>query len=324
MPGIFGDSPGKRVVREQWDTPLLEYLHQSWGVRFRYMGLPGVDILDLQLWKDMIEEVIAFEVPGGRGDPRAGITRLRSNLRILGKPFVAYYGPFEEVVILRRDYDGQPYEQRHVITLYNLDFCDEIGSKISTCESGRRVWRFEAIRRVLQNEKVCHDEEGGPSWFVLLLTVRNQVNADRLREFLFENLYAETDRYRLTCEPLVPIPATGYLKGTHTWGLKAFIHNALRSYLTAPHISALFFPVLKYVGKTALSPMLHWIVFCRFANPERPGPRFYPSSFLSDVSSVRADPLSEITVELEPGEGGRHQVVSSREWLRRYERYLRA
>lgn len=322
MPGTFGDSPGKCVVREQWDTPLLKYLHSNWGVRFRYMGLPGVDMLDLQLWKDMIEEVTAFEVPNESGEPRASITQLRRNLRVFGKPFVAYYGPFEEVVLLRRDYDGQAYEQQRVITLYNLDFCDEIGSKIRTQQFGRRRWRFDAIRRVLEDQKACHEKEAGPSWFVLFLTVRNQINANRLSEFLGENLYAETDRYRLACESLVPIPSTGHLRGTHTWGLKAFIHNALRSYFTTPHISALFFPLVKYTGRTKLSPMLHWLVFCRFANPERPSPRLYPSSFLSDVSCVRADAAKGMTLEPEPGETGHHQVASSKNWFRKYERYL--
>ena len=57
------DSPGKRAVRELWNTPLLRELYQNHGFRYRYMGLPGVDLLDVDLWKDMIEEVIAFEVP---------------------------------------------------------------------------------------------------------------------------------------------------------------------------------------------------------------------------------------------------------------------
>jgi len=323
MPGTFADSPGKRAVREQWDTPLLRYLHDEWKLKFRYMGLPGVDILDLKLWGDMIDEVIAFEVPDQSSDPRGSIRRLRNNLRLLGKRSVAYYGPFEEVVILGRDYDGSEYRQEHVITLYNLDFCDEIGSRIQTQEHGHPVWRFEALRRVLQDQRECYDKNGGPNWFVLLLTVKNQISADRLSEFLSENLYAETDRYCQVCQPLKPIPSAGYLKGTHTWGLKAFIHNALRSYLITPNISALFFPLVKYMGRTAQSPMLHWMVFCRFGDPQRPSPRLYPSSFLSKVASVRADPSTEVILEREPGESDRHEVVSSEEWFRKYERYLR-
>lgn len=323
MPGVFADSPGKRIVREQWDTPLLRYLHDEWKVNFRYMGLPGVDIIDLKLWADMIEEVIAFELPDRRGDPRRSILQLRTNLRLLGKRSVAYYGPFEEVVILARDYDGTDYRQENVVTLYNLDFCDEIGSRIKTREHGRVVWRFEALRHVLQDQKECYEKEQGPSWFVLLLTVRNQINADSLSDSLDENLYAETKAYCEACEPNAAIPAMGSLTGTHTWGLKAFIHNTLRSYLATPHISALFFPLVKYVGRTASSPMLHWVVFCRFDDPQRPSPHLYPSSFLADVSSLRAEPSAGIRVERELGESGRWEPTSSQQWFQSYERYVK-
>lgn len=325
MAGVFADSPGKRTVREQWDTPLLRHLHDRWKVRFRYMGLPGVDIIDLKLWADMIDEIVAFEIPDRRGDPRRSILKLRGNLRLLGKPSaVAYYGPFEEVVILGRDYDGTDYRQEKVITLYNLDFCDEIGSRIQTRQRGRQpVWRFEALRHVLQDQKRCYEKGGEPSWFVILLTVKNQVNADRLSDFLGENLYVETQAYIDACRASCPIPATGHLKGTHTWGLKAFIHNALRSYLSTPHISALFFPLVKYVGKTVQSPMLHWVVLCRFDDPERPSPRVYPSSFLASVGSVRADPEAGIVLELEPGEAAIDHVTSSVGWFRRHQLRLK-
>ena len=140
------DSPGKRAVREHWNTPLLGFLNQVHGFRYRYMGLPGVDLIDVRLWRDMIEEVIAFEVPARptRQDPegRRRIRTLRRNLQVLGIPGHAFFGPMEEVVILRQDYDGTPYDQNKLITLYNLDFCDEIASRIATKEQGAQIWRF--------------------------------------------------------------------------------------------------------------------------------------------------------------------------------------
>ena len=150
------DSPGKRAVRDLWNTPLLRLLNQEHGFRYRYMGLPGVDLIDVKLWRDMIDEVIAFEVPARptRNDPqgRRRILALRRNLQLLGIPGHAFFGPMEEVVILRRDYDGNQYAQNRVITLYNLDFCDEISSRISTMEQGEQVWRFEAIRQILRDQ----------------------------------------------------------------------------------------------------------------------------------------------------------------------------
>ena len=55
------DNPGKKTVRESWNTPLLRFLNSEYGFRYRYMGLPGVELLDLQLWRDLIDEVVAFE-----------------------------------------------------------------------------------------------------------------------------------------------------------------------------------------------------------------------------------------------------------------------
>ena len=84
------DTPGKRAVREQWNTPFLRLLNKKHGFRYRYMGLPGVELLDVKLWRDMIDEVIAFEVRAPRtpDDPegRRQILALRRKLQLIGIP----------------------------------------------------------------------------------------------------------------------------------------------------------------------------------------------------------------------------------------------
>ena len=246
------DSPGKRAVRELWNTPLLRLLNREHGFRYRYMGLPGVDLLDVKLWRDMIDEVIAFEVSARptQGDPqgRRHIRTLRRNLQVLGIPGYAFFGPMEEVIVLRQDYDGTPYDQNKVITLYNLDFCDEIASRISTREQGEQAWRFEAIRQILRDQRQAFQRHGGPSYFIVLLTVRDQIDAQRLRGLLSGSLYDDTSSYLEVCGGVNALPAQGYVLGTHTWALKAFIHNALRQYLANPNISATFFPLVRYWG----------------------------------------------------------------------------
>jgi len=329
VPGVFADSPGKRVVREQWDTPLLRHLHDEYGFRYRYFGLPGVDLLDIRLWADMIDEVVAFEVDAAGRDERRNITKLRTNLRLLGKPFVTYYGPFEFVVIQRRDWDGQEYKQERVITLYNLDFCDEICSKIDTREYGVHAWRFEALRQVLRDQEECYRSFGGPNWFLFMLTVRDQMDGRRLAGFLSESLLSDTEEYRLSCEAVQPIPLNQYVLGTHTWAIKAFLHNTMRSYLTNPHVAALFFPLIRYQGTPVRtseglleSPMLHWLIFCQFDDPERATPRFYPRAFLRDVATVRGEPGAGIAIDLQPGESGRYGALSTRDWFQRHKRWF--
>jgi len=131
----------------------------------------------------MIDEVIAFEPPDRGPDRRRSIVELRRNLKIMGIPGVAYFGNLEEVVTLGRDYDGQDYAQKRVVTLYNLDFCNEIASAIETREQGKRILRFEALRQVFRDQGECYRRVGGPNYFVFMLTIRNQIDAKKIRGF---------------------------------------------------------------------------------------------------------------------------------------------
>lgn len=322
----FVGSPAKAVVRERWDTPLLRYLHTERGVRYRYMGFPGTGLEDIKLWRDMIDEVVAFQLPAPGDDPRAWITAIRANLKVLGIRGVAYFGSLEEVVILRKDMDGTPYEQNDVITLYNLDFCDEIASRVDTREGGKE-WRFEALRVIIQDQSTCFRRSGGASHFVILLTVRNQIGARRIRELLGRaHLTAESQRYYRTCDRVNRIPGHGHgrpLIGTHGWSLKTFLYDTLRMYFGAPNVSALFFPLVKYLGtpialpggRRLASPMLHWIILCRLGPREQANPLFFPPRFLSDVVSIEAS-QEGLAFNPEPGENHRGaQSLRPVEWF---------
>ena len=307
------DSPGKRAVRDLWNTPFLRLLNREHGFRYRYMGLPGVDLLDVKRWHDMIDEIIAFEVRARptRDDPegRRQILALRRNLRLLGVPGHAFFGPMEEVVVLRQDYDGKRYDQKRVITLYNLDFCDEIASRISTREQGKQVWRFEAIRQILRDQQQSFQQHGDPSVFVVLLTVRDQIDSQKLRGFLSGSLYDDTRAYLESCGGVKSLALQGPVLGTHTWALKAFIHNTLRQYLTNPHISATFFPLVRYLGTPVRtgrgrlqSPMLHCMLLCRFDEQQAPTPSHLPGDYLASVSSVAVTAQGDLGWDPQPGE----------------------
>ena len=316
----FSDNPAKRTVREEWNTPLLRFLSSEHGFRYRYMGLPGVDLLDLQLWRDLIEEVVAFEVPAKlTAKDRTGrrnINKLRSNLRALRFNARSYYGPMEEVVILRHDHDGLPYSQSSLITLYNLDFCDEISSAVETLQAGKQVWRFEAIRQILTDQKACYDPEQGPAYFVILLTVRDQIDVAKLRA-QFSAPFADSKYYWDSCEVTHPLPPEGFILGDYTWSLKTFIHDQMRKWFVTPNVSALFFPVVKYVGTpvqtaprtTMTSPMLHMMIMCRFADRTVSNPLSLPHKFLDSVSCVRANDDGTLSWDPEPGEP-EHEIGS--------------
>jgi hypothetical protein len=289
----FTDNPDKCVVREQWNTPLLRHLHKEYGVRYRYLGLPGPELLDVSLWNDMIDEVIAFEPPDRDGSGRVAFNLLTYNMRKAGIRGRVYCGSFEEVVLLRKDFEGQDYAQDSVITLYNLDFCNEICSRVRT-QSGERLLRFEAIRHILQDQAECYQRVRAPRHFILMLTVRNQIAAGRIREYLSPTkLDGDSRAYYQRCAAINGIPEDRrqLLIGSHSWAIKTLLHTMLRQYFGNPNLSALFFPQVFYLGTRVRSgddfiesPMLHWLVFCRFGEDDAPTPEFWPGGYLSKPS----------------------------------------
>ena len=312
MPNPF-NTPAKRAVREEWNTPLLRFLNIQYGFRYRYMGLPGVDLLDLKLWRDLIDEVVAFEVPvksyGRNKDGRRNIRQLRANLSAEGFNARAYFGSMEEVILLRRDRDGLVYSQNDLVTLYNLDFCDEISSAVDTPTAGKQSWRFDAIRQILLDQKGCYDIDPSPGYFVLLLTIRDQIRVDKLLSE-FSDPQADSKEYWDSCLQSHPWPANGEILGSHTWSLKTFIHDRMRKWFGAPNISALFFPMLKYEGTpikigspvSKPSPMLHMMVLCWFSDRRVSNPSSLPHQFLSKATCVRADGNGILSWDPEPGE----------------------
>ncbi len=287
----FQNNSSKDNVRLRWNTPVLQYLHKQYGVKYRYMGLPGIDLIDIKLWRDMIDHVVAFEPLGGGSDGRANVEALRKNMMLAGIPGYAYLGSMEEVIIQRRDFDYQKYSQDKVVTLYNLDFCDEIGSRVSTFAGTEKVLRFEAIKQILRDQKECFQTMGGSSHFILLITVRNQIDALKKERFLKKGLLSESQKFKDKCEAInaLPVPAMGPLGGKYSWAIKTFMYDLLCKGFQSPHISSLFFPLYLYQGTPlksgGMSPMIHWMILCRFENEEEHSPEFYPDSFL-EISSV--------------------------------------
>jgi hypothetical protein len=256
----------------------------------------------------MITEVVAFEVPAkGKNGERVYINNLRRNLDKIGIPNTTYYGSFEEVVLLGEDFDGQKYSQTNVITLYNLDFCGEIGSKIISSE-GENLYRLEAIRQVIRNQVACFNRLHDPSSFIILLTVRNQMHSRVLKERLIacRQLWAG---FITTCEAIMPVTGEdNYLIGTHAWALKTIIHTVFNECLRGNNISSLFFPLVKYEGskkrisRTEIipSPMLHLMIFCKFQPQQEAVGVSLPLNPLLTKSLVVCD--ESLAAAPEPGE----------------------
>lgn len=234
MSGRF-DAPGKKTVRSKWNTPLLKYIHDTHHIKYRYLGLPGVELIDVTLWKEMLNYIIAFELPTTGSNEREDITLMKKNLTLLGIEYQAYYGSIEHVIINREDIDGNKYNQDNFIDLYNLDFCNEITSKIPTAQ-GKKCLRFELIRTIFTDQHSFYQRNNSADKFIILLTARNQSTSKTMRDYFFGNgdtndLYTSTNNFVTKASEIRAIPnGNRPLTDNYSWVLKSFIYNTIRQY----------------------------------------------------------------------------------------------
>ena len=87
----------------------------------------------------------------------------------------------------------------------------------------------------------------GAGYFLILLTVRDQIGVNKLSEH-FAEPFADSQHYWDLCQAVTPLPSKGFILGEHSWSLKTLIHDQLRKWFGNPNVSALFFPVTKYSG----------------------------------------------------------------------------
>lgn len=267
MPGSFHDHPRKRVVRERWNTPILEWLYNRWGRQYFYFGLPGPTISDIKLWRAMIRRVVAFELVSEKaGNPRKNIEELRRNLTLLNIPHAVYCGPMEEVVLWKEDHDGQELRLTEFVTLFNLDFCNAITGLIPTVGGGRRCLRFEAIREIVTMQRRLF-RSTRINKFVMLITAYDSFHVRQIQRFVSNPaLLPELRAFVNQIIRAYPLPACGM--GRNTRLLKAFVFDFLRACFEGQNIQSFFLPPVSFLGSTARSPMIHFTVICIMEDEE--------------------------------------------------------
>ena len=271
MPREFHDHPRKQTVRLRWDTPILEWFYRQWGRKYFYLGLPGQQALDVKLWKEMIERIIAFEIEvKNETNRRIHVIELARELTLLGINQAVYCGPMEEVLLRREDHDRKPLIIDEFVTLFNLDFCNSISSYVYT-EAGHRQLRFEALREIVAFQRTLF-RRTGVSRFILLITARNSFHNSVVREFFSNRDLPPTirDFYRssLRLRPL----SRADIEIDYTDVLKTFVYSFLQSCFHGQNITSLFLPPLTYRGSSTKSPMIHFVVICKMNNENSVSP----------------------------------------------------
>ncbi len=248
MPSPFVDHPRKRIVREIWDTPILEWLFRRWGAKYLYLGLPGPEAHDIKLWASMVGEVIAFETTDdSRDNPRENLERINSTLTLLNLPYTVYHGNIEDVVLWKEDLDGIEFKYNKFVTLFNLDFCNAITGKVDA-KDGRRCLRFESIRELITLQRSLY-RTTGVSKFVILITVLDAFHTPEIVRFTGKSSLSNAMRTAVANilgeKRLLDRPIQH-----NTNLLRLFILDFLSNCLVGQNVRSFFLPLIKYEGRS--------------------------------------------------------------------------
>lgn len=167
----FEASNAKRVIRRQWDQPILASIVASRNSPLSYFGLPGPALEDVIDWKPLLSVVTCVEAFGGKENRAVQLDRHRRLNNKLCTADIAraelLRGFIEDIILNTTDADGlRPVlcdaEPAHIARFHydlaNLDFCGGVGY---VAEGG--VKRVRALRRLFERQMGTD--------FVLMLTV---------------------------------------------------------------------------------------------------------------------------------------------------------
>lgn len=252
--GEFRDHVSKRIIREQWCKPLLQYIHKVLRYKLIYLGLPGPQALDLLNWIEYIDQVIAFQCrdypkPSSIEQPRDKIVELETRLSDFERQgklttFTIYDGYIEEVVLRGRDTNGSFFSQNDVVTVYNLDFCNGITVPlIIKDDSGntQKLYKSEAIRKLLEIQRDISLHTRCKK-FVMFITIHSNFWYKEERRFITQMQDTEINEYIST--------ALASINGR--WRivklLKAYMFQIIRSFSCHCDFTPEFLPVIYYKG----------------------------------------------------------------------------
>ncbi|MBI4684379.1 MAG: hypothetical protein HY755_04185 [Nitrospirae bacterium] len=181
--GDYKDNPAKGIIRTEWGKKLVSFIYSTLKYKLLYLGLPGVDLSDITEWLDYIDQIIAFQCrdypnPSSSSQSRSKVVAIENKLKDLErkgliKTFSLYDGYIEEVVLRGRDISGNIFSQNDVVTIYNLDFCNEITSPLPIVDdkgNTQRVYKSHAIKKLLEIQRDITASSRSKK-FIMFLTV---------------------------------------------------------------------------------------------------------------------------------------------------------
>jgi hypothetical protein len=281
MSNITFSTANKNFIRQQWNQPIIKFLSKRVDEKLVYIGLPSPEAADIKQWLEYIKSVFAFQCRdyGSSSIPsqsRESILKLEDFLRQLERQgkiddYVVYDGYLEEVVL--KGFDNSPNEIEfntdRFITLYNLDFCNDIASPIEYVDKNgdtKKVYKFNAIQRLLEIQKSLSKVSNK---FIFFLTVHCSYNGAELQNFTNNPPNDHINNYIKQYQKL-----KGDKKNAEI--VRLFVCHNIQKYFAASSFSYHILPVIKYQGIND-TPLLHFAVLGVHSNPTAEGVANYQS-----------------------------------------------
>lgn len=264
----FNPTDNKRIIRREWNAPLLLFLYQQFNKKLAYFGLPSPLAEDIHDWIDFIDYVIAFQCrkypfPSDPSQDDTHIRELELRLNNLMRQkrindFQLYDGYIEEVLINGKDNDNLIFDLRDFITLYNLDFCNEITfpQKVLNETTGKEelIYKLHVIKKILD---IQSHNNSLPYKFVFFLTVKatfwETEASDYLERVKDDPIYGI---YLSGLEDLIGIEKSVRI-------LRAYIFQTITHLLCANSYIPEFLPVVKYRG-SGPHTLVQFTIVCTF------------------------------------------------------------
>lgn len=258
------NTENKYFLRDKWNKPLIKFLSKNITDRLIYMGLPSPNAEDVKHWIDFIKVVIAFQCreynkPSSSEESREDVEKLEEFLRTLEREskldsYVVYDGYLEEVVLKGKDNSPQSimFETQNFITLYNLDFCNDIASPLEYVDEFgdiQTAFKFDAIKKLISIQKGISQISNR---FLYLLTVHCNYNGKELENFLNNPPNATIKAYLEKYFSLKDIERNSRI-------VRLFVVHLIHQHFLSNEFSPKILPVIRYRGIKD-TPLLHFVV----------------------------------------------------------------
>ena len=258
------NTENKYFLRDKWNKPLIKFLSKNISDKLVYMGLPSPNGDDVNHWIEFIKVVIAFQCreyskPSNSTQSREDVEKLEEFLRALEREnklesYVVYDGYLEEVVLKGKDNSPKSihFEIQRFITLYNLDFCNDIASPIEFVDDLgdlQRVFKFDAIKKLISLQK---EISLFSNKFIFLLTVHCNYNGKELENFLNNPPNKTIITFLAKYHKLKDIEKNSRI-------VRLFVVYLIHQHFLANDFSPKILPIIRYKGIKD-TPLLHFVI----------------------------------------------------------------